>query len=1178
MHYVAQIITPAAARCIFLLVFFVAAGTCVHAQYSGSYRTRTITVSSDSILLDTLSIVRGSVLVYAADTVLQEETDYAIDYASGYFKPLRIPVNTTLTISYRVILLDLGKPLSHKPRSMQLPQAGTNRYEYGYSPASSAGSLNIFKDDGLKMNGSISRGLGFGNNQDVVLNSNLNLQMAGRINNDIDVLAAVSDENNPIQPEGNTQQLQDFDRVFVQLSKNTTTLTVGDFEMLRPEGAYFMNYYKKSRGGQFSTAFKTGSKGIMKVGGEGALSRGRFARNIIQNIEGNQGPYRLSGTNGELFIIVISGSEAVYLDGQKLVRGEQNDYIIDYNSGEITFMPKRPITQYSRIVVEFQFADRNYARSVFHVNTAYETEQVKFRFNYFTEQDNKNQPFLQTLNDTSKLILASVGDNLGAAVMSSETRSSFDTRKILYRKVDTLGFTGVYRYAAEQGTDSLFYEVRFSLVGTGRGNYRQSVSNANGRVFEWVAPVGGVPQGDYEPVTLLVSPKRNQMLTVGAEINAIKNTLVNVEVANSYNDRNTFSKLDKSNDAGYGFKAVVVNNTPLSAASVEKKWTLKTEASYEYTDQNFRYVERYRNVEFDRTWNRLLVNQPTYTDTGYEEHISSLRTTLNKSEAGSVYYQFGLYNRNNVFGGTQNLAGTFLTLGKYTLSGEAELLKTENNTGASLNNEVRRYRAEVNRKLFGVLAGVKSEREQSLFTRTGDSLLSGSYRYDQYGAFVRNLDSGFFKYRLEYNHRIDYLPRYSEFGQSTVGRVFTASSDLNQKNGNRLSGSFTYREFEIKDTSIITVQPEKTVLARLEYDYHFIKRVFTANTYYQVGSGQELRRDFQYVKAPVGQGIYVWKDFNGNGTEQLDEFVLAGAADKAQADYIRVFLPTNSFISTNLNQFNQTLNINPAAAWGNRNGIRKAISKLSNQTALKLDRKTTALDTRNFFNPFFLDVNDTSLISLQSLVRNTLFINRSNPTFGADITYQNQRSKTFLTNGFESRNRTEQGLNIRWNLNATWTITNGINTGQREYTSDFFSANNFNYSFYEVKPRFIYQLSSQVRITALVSYFEARNKAEFGNQTATNKEVGSELRYSLTKQGVISGKLSYFQVSFNGDAQSPLGYDILQGLVAGKNTLWNVNFQQRLGTNLQITVSYDGRSAEGQRTVHIGRMEARYLF
>jgi hypothetical protein len=879
-----------------------------------------------------------------------------------------------------------------------------------------------------------------------------------------------------------------------------------------------------------------------------------------------------------LFIIIISGTEAVYLDGQKLTRGEQNDYVIDYNTGEITFMPRRSITQYSRIVVEFQFADRNYARTVFHTHTDFEMPKYKIRVNYFTEQDNKDQPFLQNLTDSSKKTLADVGDNINDAIINSEIKVSFDSKKVLYRKIDTLAFQGVYVYAPTQGNDSVFYEIRFSLVGQGLGNYKQISSNANGRVYAWVEPLGGVPQGDYEPVIKLISPKRRQMLTVGAELTAIKNTVIKIEAANSINDINTFSNQDKSNDAGYGMKASIENTTNLSSTKTNKKWTLNTSINYEHVDQNFRYVERYRNVEFDRTWNRLLSNQNNNIDTGYEENIASLRTALNYNNTFQVYYQLGSYNRQNQFNGLQHQAGTFLLLGKSTLTTETEWLNTSSNTIGSQTSEVRRYKGEFTRKIWKLTGGLNAETEQSYFRRNSDTLLGGSYGYQQYGAFLRNTDSTKVRYHLAYNKRVDLLPRKTEMEQSTVGHNFNTGADIRQTNGNRLSGSFTYREFLISDTNITTLKPERTLLARIEYDYAFLRRVFVANTYYQIGSGQELRRDFQYVEVLVGQGIYVWKDFNNDGAQQLNEFVLAGAADKPMANYIRVFLPTNSYISTNANQFNQTLNINPGAIWNSKKDFRKVVSKFSNQSALKIDRKTTQIDTRDFLNPFFLNVNDTSLISLNSIFRNTLFFNRSNPTFGAEITYSNQRSKTFLTNGFEARNRTEQGINLRWNVNSSWSITNTINSGVRIYTSNFFSANNFNYAFIEFKPRLSYQLNTRLRITALFSYFEGNNIAELGKQKSNNTEFGTEFRYSLVKQGVINAKLSSYQIKFNGDAQSQLGYDMLQGLAVGQNAVWNINYQQRLGNSLQITINYDGRSAETQRTIHIGRMEARYMF
>jgi hypothetical protein len=150
--------------------------------------------------------------------------------------------------------------------------------------------------------------------------------------------------------------------------------------------------------------------------------------------------------------------------------------------------------------------------------------------------------------------------------------------------------------------------------------------------------------------------------------------------------------------------------------------------------------------------------------------------------------------------------------------------------------------------------------------------------------------------------------------------------------------------------------------------------------------------------------------------------------------------------------------------------------------------------------------------------------------------------------------------------------------GNRSYTSDFFTANNFSYIFNEAKPRIIYQLTSNIRATVLYSYFTGANKAELGSEKGVNQEMGLELRYNAAKQGVLNAKFSYFKVQYDGDISSPLGYDMMQGLTAGENMVWNISFQQRLGSNLQINVNYDGRKSGSQDVIHIGRMEARYVF
>jgi hypothetical protein len=264
--------------------------------------------------------------------------------------------------------------------------------------------------------------------------------------------------------------------------------------------------------------------------------------------------------------------------------------------------------------------------------------------------------------------------------------------------------------------------------------------------------------------------------------------------------------------------------------------------------------------------------------------------------------------------------------------------------------------------------------------------------------------------------------------------------------------------------------------------------------------------------------------------------------------------------------------------WNNKAGLKKFIAKWNNQTALRLDRKTTALDAVDFLNPFTLNISDSNLISIASTIRNTLFFNRADPTFGFDVNYQNNQNKSYLTNGFDTRDKEEKGANIRWNWNRFWGMTVGYSFGDKGYTSDFFSENNYRFHFDEIKPKIIYQATQNLRATALFSYFVGNNREEYGDQKGENTEVGAELRYNVAKQGVINSKISLYKVSFNGDLSSPLGYDMLQGLSAGDNYVWNINYQQRLANNLQITISYDGRKSENQPIINIGRMEARYLF
>jgi hypothetical protein len=87
----------------------------------------------------------------------------------------------------------------------------------------------------------------------------------------------------------------------------------------------------------------------------------------------------LPGAEGETFVVILAGTERVYIDGIIRTRGFDRDYIIDYNSGELTFMPSVIVTKDSRIVVEYEYSNQQYLRSFANLNVHYKLPKWDFR-------------------------------------------------------------------------------------------------------------------------------------------------------------------------------------------------------------------------------------------------------------------------------------------------------------------------------------------------------------------------------------------------------------------------------------------------------------------------------------------------------------------------------------------------------------------------------------------------------------------------------------------------------------------------------------------------------------------------------------------------------------------------------------------------------------------------------
>ena len=158
--------------------------------------------------------------------------------------------------------------------------------------------------------------------------------------------------------------------------------------------------------------------------------------------------------------------------------------------------------------------------------------------------------------------------------------------------------------------DDELFSVRFTLVGANQGNYIINSTNAIANIFEFVSPIAGVGQGNYEPIVQLIAPVKIQMAVINGSYNPSEKTTVNFEIAGSKNDLNLFSNIGDNNNNGFAGKLKIKQHLIKS----DSLWNLNAYIDSDYIQQNFRNIEGLYNPEFNRDWN--LESQPSGNQIG----------------------------------------------------------------------------------------------------------------------------------------------------------------------------------------------------------------------------------------------------------------------------------------------------------------------------------------------------------------------------------------------------------------------------------------------------------------------------------------------------------------------------------------------------------------------------------
>lgn len=1075
--------------------------------------------------------------------------------------------DSPIEVCYRVIPLPRQKVYAHKSKSLYDSTAAfserptINNYVYQKE--------ELFSTPEIYKTGSLSRGVTFGNSQSLNVNSVFNFQMDGKLSDNLNIRADITDQNVPFQPEGNTQQLREFDNITFEIYNEDLSLKAGDV-VLRNGKSNFLRHYKNVQGGQFEINYDISDKVKGQSRVAVAAAKGQFADVTVVAIEGLQGPYQLPGPDGQRFVVVLANSEQVYLDGRLMTRGYNHDYTIDYNLGEITFNPTVQITQFSRIRITYEYSDQNYSRSIINARQEITSPNSNFHIEYYREKDNENKPLAFVLTDSDKSLMSQAGDDQLPVPIAGGSEAEFSANRVLYERKDTVDQDGntqeIYVYSRDSTLQ--LHKVSFSNVGAGNGNYELLINDVNGRVYEWISPAGGLPQGSYEAVRFVPAPNARQLVVLGAETKLTEHLKSYGEVAFSNQDLNLYSPLGNDDNQGAAYKAgLVLEGLPLEAMPESK---LSASVDFEHNGKDFKPIDRFRSIEYDRDWSY----NPQADTFRTANNIFNSSVILHKDFKNLLSGRFSMRKKENAIDGFQHEIEMRKSFGSLKLAGRHFYMNNENVVEKS---NWRRWYGEVFMDRFFVVPGYKIEQDKNeARLAANDSLYRTAMNFDAHQFYLRSHDSLNFSYRLDYTLREDRNVQDGFLLPYSKSKTLSANSAAQVGKSNRLDLTFTYRQVDYQE-AFSQFEDEHSILGRLNWQSGLLDGHVRTDLSYATSSSREILREFIYVEVAAGEGTHTWRDLNGDGVQDLTEFFEAINFD--ERTYILVFVPTTDFVNAFNTVFVFSINSQMPKSWKNKGGLAEVLSKVSNRSSVNINKKNTNDDFNSRFNPFELDIANADLIYVRDALRTVFFYNRSGRGFGGDVGYLVNHSKQLISRGIESRANREYSFNLRFHLSQALTVTTGFKRSEKENASQFQENRNYLIQAEEYLPGLIWQPANNIRFSSNYRLAVKTNiQVADGGENSRIHEMAFESRWSNGVKNALNANFRITNITFEGDLTNAASYELLEALQPGANYAWQINYNQKLISGLQMNLGYEGRKSVDRPVIHMGRMQVTALF
>lgn len=1034
----------------------------------------------------------------------------------------------------------------------------------------------------LQRRGSVTRGITTGSNRDVGVDSGLRLELSGEVAEGVGIRAMLSDENTPILPEGTTRRVEEFDQVFIEIQSPVGTAQLGDIDY-RLRGTSFANFSRKLQGAAVRSRLSTDSPVLSSasVNAAGATSRGQFRSQVITLTDGVQGPYRLHGSAGEQFVLVIPGTERVFWDGLLLERGEAYDYTLDYATGELHFTTNRIVTSERRVLVEFEYSTNQFTRTL--LATQLEGEfwrgahgpRIRIGGAFIREADGSR--FLEEFGLTAEdsLLLAEAGN--APAFRSGAERVEFDPEApfVQYVQRDTILADGsTEQYFKMVGTrpsdDVAVYRVAFTHVGAGNGSYDRVGHSVNGIAYEYRGPDSGA----YAPIRHLPAPSEKYVMDVYGSVAILPGLEAFGEWAHSIHDQNRLSSIDQHDNEGSAFEVGLRLQPADVGAGVQLSGLLQRRR----IDERFSPFDRIRPVEFGRHWN--LDRGPTEAEIilGGFETTDEARLQVTHERIGEATGEIGRLTIGDWFSGARqavSLQGS--APGWPRLEYYGEHIRSKNMTILE-RGRWHRHGGSIHVPLLSgrFTPGLRAEYEDRRQTDiAADRLTHTSFRFAQITPELMWTDNRL-RASTELSIRRDdewidgtiahaYDSWTTSVGAEYTGDVLNSELRLGYRE-RRISELFRAQEGRVDHSSLL-------IRSGLRWRPH--PRAVDITTSYEATSERTPLLQEIFVRTGPELGEYVWEDLNGDGIIQVDEMLPQRTPN--EGIYARTYIPSDSLISTVTVRARAEARLDGAAVWREYDGWRGVLGNMVSRSIFEVSETTRDSDLTRIYLLYLTRYrNPLNTINGRLRLGQNVTLWPHSRRFTLDLGYNQSRSLSTRTVGGESRFIATWTKESRWSITDRITLRTHLIRERNRQSSEQFATRRFDITGYRVEPEPSLRITDRIRIS-LPAAFAWKDDAE-AERRATVLRLPLEFQFQIPSRLVWTSRFETAHVSVVGESRGLAEFELTDGRGPGTSFLWTSSARYNVNEYLRATLQYDGRAPENAPVIHSLRMQLSAVF